>query len=54
MSRRKPWGLLHQTAFDANQAQDVEHALKGCLDSICAYQAVLRPLENAVKTHDLD
>ena len=33
----KTVGLLHQTAFDANQAQDVEHALKGCLDSICAY-----------------
>ena len=29
--------LLHQTAFDANQARDVEHALKSCLDSICAY-----------------
>ena len=35
--KTKTVGLLHQTAFDANQAQDVEHALKGCLDAICAY-----------------
>ena len=29
--------LLHKTASDANEAQDVEEALRGCLDAVCAY-----------------
>ena len=29
--------LLHKTAADANQAQDVDQAMRSCLDAICAY-----------------
>jgi len=29
--------LLHQTASDANQARDVDHALRDCLDAVCAH-----------------
>ncbi|MCZ6760338.1 MAG: PAS-domain containing protein, partial [Gemmatimonadetes bacterium] len=29
--------LLHETASEANQARDVEEALQGCIDSVCAY-----------------
>ena len=29
--------LLHKTASDANQARDVEVALQGCLDAVCAH-----------------
>ena len=29
--------LLHKTAADANQAQDVDEAMRGCLDAVCAH-----------------
>ena len=29
--------LLHKTAADANQAQDIDEAMRGCLDAVCAY-----------------
>ena len=29
--------LLHKTAADANQARDVDEAMRGCLDTVCAH-----------------
>ncbi len=31
--------LLHQSAASANQAKEVEDALKGCIDAICTYNS---------------
>jgi PAS domain S-box-containing protein len=31
--------LLHESAVSANQAQEVEDALKGCIDAVCAFNS---------------